>query len=89
MRIVGHKVIGNTAFLTVQTFGAGRISGSGNGLSTARRSLNNATKAATLKVSLSRGGRSRHRPLKVRVRVGFVPKKKGAHSTASVTLTFR
>ena len=27
VRIVGHKVVGNTAFLTVKTFAAGRISG--------------------------------------------------------------
>ena len=39
---------------------------------------------------LSRGGRSRHRPFKVRVRVGFVPKAKGAKSSASfVTVSFR
>jgi len=86
---VGHKVIGNTAYLTVKTFAAGRISGSGSGLSTARRTLGGASDATTLKVSLSRAGRSRHRPFKVKIRVGFVPKKKGAHSNAYVTVTFR
>ena len=29
VRIVGHKMVGNTAYMTVQTFAAGRISGSG------------------------------------------------------------
>ena len=89
VRIVGHKVVGNTAFLTVQTPAAGRISGSGSGLLTVSRRLNKATQTATLKVPLSRAGRLRHRPFTVRLRVGFVPKQKGPHSTASVTLTFR
>jgi hypothetical protein len=89
VRIVGHKVVGNTAYLTVATPAAGRISGSGSGLATVSRRLNNATTAATLKVSLSRVGRHRHRPFRVRVRVGFVPKARGPHSTAFVTLTFR
>ena len=89
VQIVGHKVIGNTAYLTVKTFAAGRISGGGTGLSTAYRTLGSATKAVTLKVPLSRSGRSRRRPFKVRLRVGFAPKKKGPHSNAYVTLTFR
>ena len=89
IRIVGHKVVGSTAYVTVKTFAPGRISGSGSGLSTARRTLNNATKAATLKIPLSRRGRSRHRPFRTRLRVGFVPKKKGAHSTTSVVVRFR
>ncbi|MGD0453409.1 MAG: hypothetical protein ABSB69_07410 [Solirubrobacteraceae bacterium] len=89
VQIVGHKVIGNTVYLTIKTFAAGRISGSGSGLSTARRTLNGASKATTLKIPLSSGGRSRRRPFKVKVRVGFVPKKKGAHSTATVKVSFR
>ena len=89
VKVVGHKVVGNTAYLTVKTFAAGRISGSGKGVSTARRTLNGASKGATLKVPLSSSGRARHKPFKVKIRVGFVPKKKGAHSTATVTVTFR
>jgi hypothetical protein len=90
VRIAGHKVVGNTAFLTVQTFGAGRISGKGNGLATKFRKLAKAQKRATLKVPLSRRGSRRHRPFKVRVRVGFVPKTKGAKSSSSfVTVSFR
>jgi hypothetical protein len=88
VQIVGHKVIGNTLYLTIRTYAAGRISGSGSGLSTARRTLKAASKAATLKIPLSRSGRGRRRPFKVKVRVGFVPKK-GAHSTANVTVSFR
>ena len=88
VQIVGHRVIGNTAYLTVKTFAAGRISGSGKSLKTITRRLGNATKAASLKVPLSTGGRGRRRPFKVRLRVGFVPKK-GAHSNAYVTVTFR
>jgi len=85
VQIVGHKVAGNTLYLTVQTYAAGRISGSGKGLSTRARSLNGATRA-TLKLPLSG---TRRKPFSVKVRVGFVPKKKGAHSTAFVTVRFR
>jgi hypothetical protein len=88
VQVVGHKVVGNTLYLTVRTYAAGRISGSGKGLSTQYRKLSAASKATTLKIPLSSGGRSRRRPFKVKVRVGFVPKK-GAHSSASVTVSFR
>jgi hypothetical protein len=90
VRVVGHKVAGNNAILTVQTFGAGRISGKGKSLAATFRKLSKAQKKATLKVPLSQGGRGRHRPFKVKVRVGFVPKAKGGKSSASfVTVSFR
>ncbi len=90
VRIVGEKTIGNTAYITVQTFEAGRISGSGPNLRTTYRYLGRAVKTATLKVALSNRGRSRGRPLGVRLRVGFVPKKHGAaKSAATRTVTFR
>jgi hypothetical protein len=90
VRIVGHKVVGNTAFLTVQTYGAGRISGKGSGLATVFRRFGRAQKRATLKVPLSRGGRGRHRPFRVRLRVGFVPKSKSGRTSATfVTVRFR
>ncbi len=57
VRIVGQKVIGNTAYLSVQTYSAGRISGKGAGLATVFRNLNGAVKSASLKVSLSSAGR--------------------------------
>jgi hypothetical protein len=85
VQIVGHKVVGNTLYLTVETYAAGRISGRGSGLKTTTRTLAAASKAATLKVPLSSSGRSRRRPFKVKVRVGFVPKK-GTHSSATVTV---
>jgi hypothetical protein len=89
VRIAGRKVIGDTAYITVQTYAAGRISGSGSNLATVYRKLGRAEKTATLKVPLSRRGRSRFRPLRVRLRVGFVPQAKGgARSAASVTVTF-
>jgi hypothetical protein len=88
VQIIGHKVVGNTAYLTVKTFAAGRISGSGKSLSTVYRTLSSASKAATLKVALSKKGRGRRRPFKVTLRVGFVPKK-GAHTSATVTVKFR
>jgi hypothetical protein len=92
VRIVGHKIVRHTLVLTVQTFAAGRISAKGKSLKTTSRRLSKAT-TTTLKVSLSRGGLTalrRHRKLKIHVRVGFVPKKKGeASSVASSAVTFR
>jgi hypothetical protein len=89
VRITGHKVIGNTAYLTVQTYSPGRISGKGNDMATVFRTLKNAQKSASLQVQLSRAGRNRGRPFSTRIRVGFVPKKKGAPSSvAYVTVTF-
>ena len=92
VRIAGQKTIGNTAYITVQTYSAGRISGSGSNLATTYRHLNSAQKTATLKVPLSRGGQSKGRPLKVRLRVGFVPKKKSSsnsNSASTTTVVFR
>ena len=89
VRIVGHKVVGNTAYITVRTYAAGRISGGGKGLKTVYRHLKRAYKTISLKVPLSNGARGRHRPFKVKLRVGFVPAKKGAHSAATTTVTFR
>jgi hypothetical protein len=89
VRIVGHKVVGSTAYITVQTFAAGRISGKGANLATAFRKLGQAQKKATIKVHLSKRGASRRKPFKVKLRVGFVPKAKGGKSSASfVTVTF-
>ena len=87
VRIAGQKTIGNTAYITVQTYSAGRISGSGSNLATVYRHLNSAQKTATLKVPLSRGGQSKGRPLKVKLRVGFVPKKKSSSNTNSASTT--
>ena len=89
VRVAGHKVVGNTAYLTVQTYSPGRISGKGASLGTVFRKLKQAQKTATLKVSLSRAGQRRGRPFNTKVRVGFVPKKKGAPSSVTyVTVRF-
>ncbi len=83
VQIVGHKVVGRTAYLTVRTFSSGRVSATGSGVNGARRSFNSAQNAASLKVTSRRRGR-------VKIRVGFVPKGKGlSSSTAFVTVTFR
>ncbi|MEA2216167.1 MAG: hypothetical protein QOK19_1728, partial [Solirubrobacteraceae bacterium] len=90
VRIVGHKVVGKTAYITVQTFAAGRISGSGPGLKTVYKRLNRAYKTVSLKVPLSSGGRHKHKPLHIKLRVGFVPKAKhGAKSATTTKVTFR
>jgi len=89
VRIAGKKVIGNTAYITVQTYSAGRISGSGSNLKTVYRHLSRAQKTATLKVPLSNRGRYRGRPFKVKLRVGFVPKtKRIGNSASTTTVTF-
>lgn len=90
VRIVGHKVVGNTAYITVQTFAPGRVSGKGASVATRFRKLAKAQKKVTLKVPLSRAGSRRRGPFKVKLRLGFVPKAKGAPSSVSfVTVTFR
>jgi hypothetical protein len=82
VQIVGHKLVGRTAYLTIKTFAAGRISSSGSGVGHTSRSLSGASNATTLKVSVSRG-----RPHKTKIRVGFLSKKKGVgNSSATVTV---
>jgi hypothetical protein len=89
VRIVGHKVVGNVAYLTVQTFAAGRISASGADVVSVQRTLGGAIRAAALKVPLSAAARRKGRPLSVRVRVGFVAKQRSVgNSRAFVTLRF-
>ena len=90
VRVVGHKVVGNTAYITVQTFAPGRVSGKGASVATRFRKLAKAQKKVTLKVPLTRAGSRRHGPFKVKLRVGFVPKAKGGKASVSfVTVTFR
>jgi hypothetical protein len=90
VRVVGHKVVGNTAYITVQTYAAGRISGKGASVATRFRKLAKAQKKVTIKVPLSRAGSRRRGPFKVKLRLGFVPKSKGQPSSVSfVTVTFR
>jgi hypothetical protein len=89
VRIVGRRVIGSTAYITVRTVVAGRVSGSGRYLSTRYRFLRGATRSALIKVPLSGAGRRHRRPFSVRLRVGFVPSNRHlASSTAFVTVRF-
>ena len=92
VRIVRHRVVGHTLVLKVQSFAAGRVSVKGKGLHTVYKRLAKAS-TVTLKIPLSRAGlrtlRTRHR-LKLRVKVGFVPKARGeSTSSAAVTVRFR
>jgi hypothetical protein len=89
IQVIGRKVVGNEAVLTVETFSAGRVSGSGKNLNTVARHFNSAEKKATIRVPLSSGGKSKGRPFTANVRVGFFPKKKGAPtSVAHVNVVF-
>ena len=87
VRIAGKKMVGNTAYITVQTYSAGRISGSGSNLKTVYRKLGKAEKTATLKVPLSNAGQRKGKPLKVKLRVGFVPKTKSSGNGDSASTT--
>jgi len=87
VRIVSRRVSRSTAILRVQVYETGRVSARGGGLKAVSQRVSGA-KTITLKVPLSAAGRHRHRPFKTRVRVGFVPSRKGPHSTASALLTF-
>jgi hypothetical protein len=80
VQILGHRVVGNTAYVKVETYAAGRITGSGKGLKTARKTLGAASKSITLKIPLS--GKGHKRPFKLNVRIGFTPKAKGASSSS-------
>ena len=91
VQIVKHSTRGTTATLTVQAPAAGSISASGTDLKFNKRNLGKAERT-TIKVSLTRTGTEvlrKFRTLRIKVRVGFVPKKKGASSKAFATVTFR
>jgi hypothetical protein len=92
IKILRRRVKGHTLFLTVQTFSAGRVIVSGKNLKTASKSLRGPS-TTTLRVRLSSKGvraLARRHPMKLRVRVRFIPKPKGERSsTASATVRFR
>jgi hypothetical protein len=90
VQIVKHRTSRGVAILTVQVPAAGRISASGTDLKFVKRNIGKAERT-TLKVSLTGLGREvlrKFRQLRLKVRVGFVPKK-GSSSKASATVTFR
>jgi hypothetical protein len=82
VKILRHRVRGNAAFVTVQTFAAGRVSGGGGGLATVFRRLRGPA-TITLRVPLSRSGQNRGRPFSTRLRVGFVPSSHREHASIS------
>jgi hypothetical protein len=91
VQIVKHKTAGTTATMTVQVPAAGSISAGGTDLRFNKHSVGKAGRT-TIKVPLTRVGREvlgKFRRLRIKVRVGFVPKKKGASSKAYATVTFR
>jgi hypothetical protein len=90
VRVLSHKTSGHTAILSVQAPEGGRVSGSGSNLKTTYRHTARAQKI-TLKVPLTSGGvkaLNRSHKLKVKLRVGFIPLKKGPTSVTFVTVTF-
>ena len=82
--VVSSHTKGNKAMVTVKVPSAGRVSGGGSNLKTVYKHPGKAKKV-TLEVPV----KTSHRPITVRVRVGFVPKsKKEKSSTAYTTVHF-
>ena len=91
VEILKHRTSRKRALLTILTPAAGRVTVSGPGLRTVTRRVSEARKF-TIKVPLKAAGLSklsRHRKLKVKLRVKFVPKSGSAKSRASTRVTFR
>lgn len=91
VQVVSHRTAGTTATMTVQAPAAGRISASGTDLKFVTRTLGAAGRT-TIKVPLTRFGSEvlrKFRQVRIKVRVGFVPKKGHASSKAFATVTFR
>jgi hypothetical protein len=89
--IVKHRTSGTRALVTVKTPAAGRVSGSGTDLKFVTRHLKKAGQV-TLSVPLTRTGAEVLRKfgrLRLRLRVGFVPKTGHLTSKAYATVTFR
>jgi hypothetical protein len=80
VQVVGHKVVGHTAYLTVKTFNAGRVSASGSGVTTTAVHFKGAVNAAQLKVQVSSGKR--------KIRVGFYPKDKKVGTSVTYQTVF-
>jgi hypothetical protein len=90
-RVLKSKLSGHTAVLTLAVPSAGRVSGSGSNLKRVTKHVSKAS-TITLKVPLSKAGLrslSRHKRLKVSVRVGFIPSPKAPTSKTFKSLTFK
>jgi hypothetical protein len=76
----------------VRVCAAGRLAASGKYLKGTSRKLRKAS-TTTLELRLTSAGvraLHRHRPLKIRVRIAFVPKRRGEHrASSSTTITFK
>jgi hypothetical protein len=91
VEVVKHKTSGRTATLTVQVPAAGKISFRGTELEFVTRNIGKAERA-TVKVPLTRIGGEvlrKFRQLRIKIRVGFVPKQGKLTSKAFATVTFR
>ncbi|HEX3511164.1 MAG TPA: hypothetical protein VHT27_08710 [Solirubrobacteraceae bacterium] len=94
VRIIRHRVKKHTLLLTIQTFGAGRVTIAAKGLRTVHRRIAKAGRL-TFHIPLTHRGLaslSLHRShgLKVKVRVSFAPKVTAeGRSAASATVRFR
>jgi hypothetical protein len=89
--ILSQRISGHKALITVRAPAAGRVSGSGTNLKTVYKRPGKAGKV-TLEVPLSGAGvnaLNARSPLAARVRVGFIPKAKGASSSAHTTVVFK
>jgi hypothetical protein len=92
VRILSRRVRGHMLVLKVRTPAAGRVSVKAKGLRGRSRRLSRAA-TVTFKLPLTSAGLAalhRHRPLKVRVRVSFVPRNRSeGRSSASTTVRFK
>jgi hypothetical protein len=89
--VVSHRVRGDEVIVTVKVPAAGRVSARGKDLRTVNKHPGKA-REVTLDVPLSRTGLSAlgaHHKLRLRIRIGFVPKAKAPGSTAYVTVKFK
>ena len=89
--VVSHRTSGIKALVTVKAPAAGRVSGGGTDLKFVTRHLGKAGQT-TLSVPLTRVGAEvlqKFGRLKLRLRVGFVPKTGHLTSKAYITVTFR
>ncbi len=89
--VVSDRVRGHEAIVTVRVPAAGRVSARGKDLKTVNKHPGKA-RDVTLDVPLSRAGLNAlgaHHKLKLRIRIGFVPKAKGPSSTAYVAVKFK
>jgi hypothetical protein len=89
--ITKHKVKGHIAKITIKVPGAGRVTAGGKDLKTVKRKLGKA-KTIMLKVPLSKKGLAalgQKGKLKIKLRVGFVPKAGHPTSKALVVVTFK